>query len=117
MISFSINYEIIFVKNNHFLKDEFKQYYHIYFNNNKEEIKRNYLNKNDNITNIKIKIIIDPQVKSFEKLFKYCKNIISINFIKFYRNNITNMNEMFSGCELLNNLNFNILILFSNFLF
>ena len=97
--------ENVYCKFIHFLKDEFKQYYHIYFNKNKEEIKRNYLNKNDDITNIKIKIIIDPQVKSFEKLFKYSKNLISINFIKFYRNNITNMNEMFSGCELLNNLN------------
>ena len=32
-------------------------YYHIYFNNNNEEIKRNYLNENENIE--KIKIIID----------------------------------------------------------
>ena len=43
------------------------KYYHIYFNDNKEEIKRNDLNENDNVT--KIKIIIDYQVKSFYKLF------------------------------------------------
>ena len=36
-------------------------YYHIYFNNEKEEIKRNYLNDNENIK--KIKIIIDYQFK------------------------------------------------------
>ena len=38
-------------------------YYHIYFNNEKEEIKRNYLYENENVT--KLKIIIDFQVKSF----------------------------------------------------
>ena len=37
-------------------------YYHIYFNDNIEEIKRNYLNKNDNVE--KLKIIIDNQIKS-----------------------------------------------------
>ena len=36
-------------------------YYHIYFNNEKEEIKRNYLNDIENIE--KIKIIIDYQIK------------------------------------------------------
>ena len=50
-----------------------ENYCHIYFNNNKEEIKRNYLNKNDNAE--KLKIIIDNQIKSFEGLFQYCKNI------------------------------------------
>ena len=89
----------------HFLNDEEKQYYHIYINNSKEEIKRNYLNKNDDLTNIKIKIIIDYKIKSFEKLFLNCKNITSIDFKKFYRNNITNMSEMFSGCESLKLLN------------
>ena len=44
-----------------------KKYYHIYFNGNKEEIKRNYLNENENVS--KLKIIIDYQVKSFKKLF------------------------------------------------
>ena len=41
-------------------------YYHIYFDDNKEEIKRNYLNENDNVS--KIKIIIDYQIKSFKKI-------------------------------------------------
>ena len=45
----------------------YEKYYHIYFNDNKEEIKRNYLNENDNVS--KIKIIIDYQVKSFKELF------------------------------------------------
>ena len=29
------------------IKDEYLKYYHIHFNNNKEEIKRNYINKNE----------------------------------------------------------------------
>ena len=73
-------------------------YFHIYFNNNKEEIKKNYLNENENIE--KIKIIIDHQIKSFEKLFEDCDCIEYICFKKFYRNNINNMERMFSGCSL-----------------
>ena len=42
-----------------------------------------------------IKIIIDYQIKSFELLFYECKCIESINFKKFYRNNINNMENMF----------------------
>ena len=46
-------------------------YYHIYFNDNKEEIKNKYeINKKDKIT--KINIIIDYQVKSFRDLFSWC---------------------------------------------
>ena len=56
------------------------KYYHIYFNDNKEEIKRNYLNENDKVT--KLKIIIDYQVKSFEKLFYFCEFIEYIYFKK-----------------------------------
>ena len=56
-------------------------YYHIYFNNNKEEIKRKYLNENENIEIIKI--IID-YLQSFKKLFKNCECIEYICFKKFY---------------------------------
>ena len=49
------------------INKENEKYYHIYFDNNKEEIKRNYLNENEQIK--LIKIIIDYQVKSFKKLF------------------------------------------------
>ena len=58
------------------------KYYHIYFNDNKEEIKRNYLNENDNVT--KLKIIIDYQVKSFDSLFSNCECIEYICFKKFF---------------------------------
>ena len=78
-------------------------YYHIYFNNNIEEIKRNYLNENEKIETIKI--IIDYQVKSFEKLFYFCECIKFIYFKKFYRKNINDMNSMFFGCSSLNELN------------
>ena len=76
-----------------------KLYYHIYFNDNKEEIKNKYKidYEGDKVT--KIKIIIDYQVKSFKKLFDGCKFIESINFKKFYRNNITNMSYMFNRCS------------------
>ena len=55
-------------------------YYHIYFNDNKEEIKINYINKNDQIESIKI--IIDYQVKSFKSLFHHC-NYIELSKIKW----------------------------------
>ena len=80
-----------------------KKYYHIYFNDNKEEIKRNYLNENENVT--KLKIIIDFQVKSFYELFYNCECIEYIYFNKFYRNNINNMGFMFWGCSSLKELN------------
>ena len=49
------------------IKKEEEIYYHIYFNNNEEVIKRNYIKKDEDIKIIRIKI--DYQVKSFEKLF------------------------------------------------
>ena len=56
-------------KNNTFINilDEEKEYYHIYFDNSKDEIKRNFLNKNEKVNTIKI--IIDYQVESLKKLF------------------------------------------------
>ena len=80
-------------------------YYHIYFNNCKQEIKRNYIIKEDNNIS-KIKIIIDYQINSFKRLFSYCKCIESISFKRFYRNNITDMKEMFSNCSSLEAINF-----------
>ena len=81
-----------------------KSYYHIYFNDNKEEINDKYsINEKDKV--IKIKIIIDYQIKSFKNLFEYCECIKYVNFIKFYRNNIVNMSCMFFGCTSLIDLN------------
>ena len=78
-------------------------FYHIYFNNNKEETKRNYLKEDENVE--ELKIIIGYQIKSFEGLFGDCKCIERIYFKKFYRNNITNMNRMFNACLSLKTLN------------
>ena len=80
-----------------------ESYYHIYFNDDKEEIKRNYFNENDNVTNINI--IIDYQVKSFRELFNWCKCIESISFKRFYLNNINNMDSMFGDCSSLKEIN------------
>ena len=77
-------------------------YYHIYFNDNKEEIKRNYIDINDNVKYIKI--IIDYQVQSLSGLFKEC-GVKYIKFKKFYRDNITNMSYMFYKCSSLKELN------------
>ena len=85
-----------------------KFFYHIYFNNNKEEIKRRYLKKNEKVK--KVKIVIDYQKLSFEHLFSDCKYIETINFKMFYRRNIINMSHMFYNCSSLKKLvlsNFN----------
>ena len=72
-----------------------EEYYHIYYNDNKEkEIIDTYLNEDDKVS--KINIIIEHHVTSFNKLFHCCENIESIYFKKFYRNNIIDMSEMFS---------------------
>ena len=78
-------------------------YYHIYFDNSKEETKRNYLNENEKVEIIRI--IINHQITSLAHLFYGCK-INSITFKKFIRTNIIDMNCMFYGCELLKEINF-----------
>ena len=88
------------------IKENDELYYHIYFNDNNEEIKNKYeIKEEDKVT--KIKIIIDYQIKSFKELFSCCECIESINFKKFYRNNITDMSFMFSVCSSLKELNLN----------
>ena len=83
----------------------YEKYYHIYFNGSKKEIKRNDINEDDKVR--KIKIIIDPEIKSFNELFYFCECIESINFNKFFRKNITDMSFMFWGCSSLKELNLN----------
>ena len=102
-----IEIEIIPIKDKHgrFINTEGNdEYYHIYFNDNEEDINNKYyIEEEDKVT--KIKIIIDYQVKSFNKLFWNCGCIESITFKKFYRNNITDMYHMFSDCSSLKELN------------
>ena len=105
-----IEIELIPIKNdfgsfiNLYVEKEKAAYFHIYFNNDKEEIKRYVLNKDDNIS--KIKLIIDYQILSFNELFSNSNCIESICFKKFYRKNINNMNGMFHMCILLKEINF-----------
>jgi len=84
------------------------EYYHIYFNEDKEETKRYTIPKKDKIT--KIKITIDYEIKSLSELFSECKSIKKITFNQFNRRDIKNMSRMFYKCsslEELDILNFN----------
>ena len=80
------------------------KYYHIYFNNINKEVKRNYIDKIEDI--FKIKIIRDSAINRLNNLFENCKEIESIYFTKFIRNNIINMRGMFSGCSKLKTIKF-----------
>ena len=82
---------------------EKKNYYHIYFNKDKKEMKRNYFTQKSKVK--KIKIIIDEKDTSLFELFKRCDCIEKINFIRFNRSNIKNMNYMFYECSSLKELN------------
>ena len=83
---------------------DIEDYYHIYFNDRKKESHRNYLIKNDIVSNIRV--VIDYQVKSFHKLFDNCSCVKSINFKRFNRNTINNMSYMFSKCSSLKEIIF-----------
>ena len=105
----SIEIEIIPVKNVytkiiHINNDEDEKYFHIYFDNNKKEINKLYLKKEDNVSKINIKIV--HLITSFSKLFYLCSGIESIIFKKFYRINITDMGNMFCGCTSLKEIKF-----------
>ena len=106
-----------------------RHYYHIYFNDNENEIQRKYITEEDNVT--KIKIAIDYEIKNLYGLFRDCKCIKIMNFIKFNRkvnedmsylfsryssieeinfcnfktDNVTNMSYMFYECSSLKNIN------------
>ena len=74
-----------------------ESYFKIYFNNNTQERKEQKVYKKDKVG--RIKIIIDHQNNAFYGLFKECKCIQKINFIKFNRNDINNMSMMFLECS------------------
>ena len=101
-----IELKLVYGENGNFIniinKDE-ESYFHIFFDDNKKEVERNYVQTKDKIS--KVKIIIDSHVYSFHKLFEDCRCIKSIFFIKFHRKNINNMSFMFSGCSSLKTLN------------
>ena len=69
------------------VKENEKKYYHIYFNDDKEEFKNKYfINEEDKVS--KIKIIIDYQATSLNELFKECNCIKSIDFKKYCRKKV-----------------------------
>ena len=90
------------------INKEDEKYFHIYFNDNKTEIKKYNILKNDKVFKINIKI--DYQIKSFYKLFDDCKCIEYITFNKFYRNNISDMSSLFSSCISLKKLDLSKMI-------
>ena len=79
-----------------------KNFYHIFFDEGRQEIKRNYILSKEKV--MKIKIIIDMNVKSLTGLFKGCRCLKEIKFIKFNRNDISKMSKMFYKCKSLTNL-------------
>ena len=97
----NINGEIIAISK------QYESYYHIYFNDSKIETKNKKITWFDKIK--KIKIVLDYKIKSLIGIFKKCKCIKQLKFIKFNRDDITNMSEMFEGCSSLEKLDHSIL--------
>ena len=84
------------------VKENEKKYYHIYFNDDKEEFKNKYfINEEDKVS--KIKIIIDYQATSLNELFKECNCIKSIDFKKYCRKK-RSFSKIFSRCSSLKEL-------------
>ena len=82
-----------------------KNYFHIYFNGNKEkEIERTKLYPEDKVS--KINVIIDHHLVLISGLFNMCECIESINFKQFNRTNFDSMNRMFSACTELKEINY-----------
>ena len=87
------------------IQDKDKSFFHIYFNNDIEEIKVDKNNYRENNFIKKIKIEIDYQIDSLAYLFENCECIEKINFTKFKRKDIRYMNSMFKGCSSLKEIN------------
>ena len=84
------------------LNQKHKSFYHIYFDERKEEIKRTYIKRNEKLS--KISILIDMEVKTISYLFQECRCLKEIKFIKFRRTDFTDFKCMFDSCENLINL-------------
>ena len=88
MVQFYINEKNKEYKFINIINKEYEKYYHIYFNDETEEIKSAYIELKEKAN--KIKVLIDIEVKSIEALFKDCYYIEGIKFIKFNRTDLTN---------------------------
>ena len=76
---------------------------HIYFDDNKEEIKRKKIIMGENVA--KIKIIVENKIKSLSGFFSNCTCIKNIKFIKFNINDISDMSYMFKDCSSIEEIN------------
>ena len=85
-----------------FMEKGTKPYFHIYING-KERKRKKYLKITDNAKIIKV--IIDPEIKSFQYLFGQCKYIKEVNIIKCNRNDIISTSFMFSFCTNVEKIN------------
>ena len=83
-----------------------KECYHIIFDDRGEEINRNYLTEEDEVS--KIRILIDPEVKSLKNLFNGCECIKYIYSKRFNRTDINDMSYMFNGCSSLKKFEYRI---------
>ena len=90
---------------------EYIPYLHVYFDNNKEEIKRNYTNELDKFKNIKV--ILNQENNSLKNLFRHRTLIKKINFIKFNRKDIIDMSSLFMDCVCLKELDIHCLKTFN----
>ena len=76
----------------------------IYFNDDKKEIKRESITKNNKVK--KIRIIINHKIRTLFRFFSHCECIKKISFITFNKDDIGNMSYMFKGCSNLEEINF-----------
>ena len=83
---------------------------HIYFNEEEKEIQGHGRNEIKSGKVSKIRILIDKEKKSLNKLFKDCFGIKKINFIRFNRTDIKDTNKMFDNCRYMEELNISKLI-------
>ena len=78
-------------------KEGDESFYHIYFDKQKNEAKRNYVKYNESIK--EIKIIIEMEIKSLNGLFSDCECVDIIKFTKFERKDITDIKSLFDNCR------------------
>ena len=84
------------------IKENKRQYFHIYFDNNIIEERRTYITENDRVN--RIRVIIENEINSFAKLFWLCKCIKRINFVKCDNKKITNLDSIFMHCLFLTDI-------------
>ena len=87
---------------------KYEPYFHIYINDSNEEIQIKKINNLKDI--IKIKFIMDKEIKIPNEFFKNQTNLKKINIIKFNCEDFIDMSYMFSGCSSLEEIeisNFN----------